>query len=104
MDPSTDWTPRSRFAGASLLNSVSRTTLAALSVGLALGVAVPCEARAGEGTVNPSQTFTYSLGTYNPTMFGAETNINAASGAGGSTAAPARPGTSPTWAASRGRK
>ena len=62
-----------------LLNSVSRTTLAALSLGLALGVALPGEARAGAGTVSPVQTSTYILGNFNPTTFGAGTNINAAS-------------------------
>ncbi len=43
---------RNRRGGA-LLDSVSRTTLAALSFGLALGVALPREAG---GTVNPVQT------------------------------------------------
>jgi hypothetical protein len=82
VDPISDGSSRGRLGGASLLSSVSRTTLAALTVGLALGVAAPREARAGPGTVNPSQTFTYVLGTYNPTTFGVGAGIYAASGAG----------------------
>src|SRR5271166_481352 len=74
----TDSIVRGRRSAAALLNSVSRTSLAALSLGLALGVALPGEARAGAGTVNPVQTSTYSLGTHNPTTFGGGTNINAA--------------------------
>ena len=58
---------------------MSKTTLAALSIGLALGVALPREARAGAGSVNPVQTSTYSLGTHNPITFGAGTNISAVS-------------------------
>ena len=64
---------------AGLLNSASRTTLAALSLGVALGVVLAREARAGAGTVSPVQTSTYSLGTHNPTTFGAGTNIDAVS-------------------------
>jgi hypothetical protein len=67
---------------APLLNSVSRTTLAALSVGLALGVALPREAYAGSGVVNPNQTSMYILGTFNPITFGAGTRINAGSNVG----------------------
>ena len=70
---------RDRRGAAALLNSASRTTWAALSLGLTLGVVLPREARADAGTVNPVQTSTYSLGTHNPTTFGAGTNINAAS-------------------------
>jgi hypothetical protein len=70
---------RGRRGAAALLNSASRTTLAALSLGLALGVALPRQAHAGAGTVNPIQTSTYRLGTHNPTTFGAGTNVNAAS-------------------------
>jgi hypothetical protein len=70
---------RGRRGAAALLNSASRTTLAALSLSLALGVVPPRQARAGGGTVNPVQTSTYSLGTHNPTTFGAGTNVNAAS-------------------------
>ena len=70
---------RRRRCDDAFLGSVSKTTLAALSIGLALGVALPREARAGAGTVNPVQTSTYSLGTHNPTTFGAGTNINPAS-------------------------
>src|SRR5580693_1081159 len=61
---------RGRRGAAALLNSASRTTLAALSLSLALGVVPPRQARAGGGTVNPVQTSTYSLGTHNPTTFG----------------------------------
>ncbi len=75
----TDSIVRGRRGAAALLNSVSRTSPAALSLGLALGVALPGEARAGAGAVNPVQTTTYSLGTHNPITFGAGTNINAAS-------------------------
>jgi fibronectin-binding autotransporter adhesin len=70
---------RDRRGTGALLNSVSRTALAALSVGLSLGVALPSEARAGAGTVNPVQTSTYILGKYNPTTFGVGTSINAPS-------------------------
>ena len=70
---------RRRRCDDAFLGSVSKTTLAALSIGLALGVALPREARAGAGTVNPVQTSIYMLGTHNPTTFGAGTNINAVS-------------------------
>ena len=75
----TDSITRGHRGLAALLNSASRTTLAALAFGLALGVALPGEARARAGTVNPVQTSTYSLGTHNPTTLGAGTNINAVS-------------------------
>jgi hypothetical protein len=75
----TDSITRGRRGPDALLDSASRTTLAALSFGLALGVALPREACAGAGTVNPVQTSTYSLGTHNPTTFGAGTSINAVS-------------------------
>jgi hypothetical protein len=67
--------------GIPLLNSVSRIALAALSVGLAVGVNLPREARAGSA-INPSQTSTYVLGKINPITFGAATNINVASRVG----------------------
>ena len=74
---------RGRVGAAGLLNSVSRTTLAAFSVGVALGVALPGEARAGSGPATPpSQTTTYTLGTYNPTIFATGTSINVATGNG----------------------
>ena len=96
---------RGRRGAAALLNSASRTTLAALSLSLALGVVPPRQARAGGGTVNPVQTSTYSLGTHNPTTFGAGTNINAASpsnaGVYGGSSTPWR--ASPTMGASRDR-
>ena len=75
----TDSITRGRRGPDALLDSASRTTLAALSFGLALGVALPREACAGAGTVNPVQTSTYSLGTHNLTTFGAGTSINAVS-------------------------
>ena len=62
-------------AYAPLLNSVSRTTLAALSFGFALGVALPHGASAG--AVSPVQTLTYTLGMLNPITLGAGTNIDA---------------------------
>ncbi len=77
MGSGTDSILRDRRDDAALLNSVSRTALAALPLSLTLGVALPREARAG--TVNPVQTFMYSLGTYNPITFGAGTNIDAVS-------------------------
>jgi hypothetical protein len=79
MGSGTDSIVRCRRGGAALLNSASTTALAALSLGLALGVALPRDALAGPGTVNPVQTSTYLLGTHNPTTFGAGTNINAVS-------------------------
>src|SRR5208337_1320567 len=60
---------------AAFLNSVSRTALAALTLGLALGVALPGEARAG-CVVNPVQSVTYDL-SCSPITFGSTTNINA---------------------------
>jgi hypothetical protein len=74
--------------GTPLLDSVSKTTLAALSVGLAVGVNLPREACAG-AAVNPIQTSTYVLGKTNPITFGAGTKINVVSNIGvygGSTA------------------
>src|SRR5271156_37824 len=65
-----------------LLNSVSRTTLAAFSLGLALGVALPREARAGAGVVSPVQSSMYVLGAFNPIPFGAATQIDSSSVAG----------------------
>jgi hypothetical protein len=48
--------------GAALLNSVSRTALAALSLGLGLGVLLPGEARAGcPASVNSTYSSTYNL-------------------------------------------
>jgi hypothetical protein len=66
--------------GAAFLNSVSRTALAALSLGLGLGVVLPGEARAG-CTVSPVQSFTYPL-ICNPTTFGSSTDISVAAGTG----------------------
>ena len=59
--------------GAALLNSVSRTTLAALTMGLALAVVLPSEARAG-CFFNGTQSFTYNL-SCSSTTFGSGTNI-----------------------------
>ena len=63
---------RSRL-GAALLNSVSRTALAALTVGLGLGVVLPGEARAN-CSFDGEQSFTYTL-SCSPTTFGSATNI-----------------------------
>ena len=68
--------------GSALLNSVSRTALTTLSLGLALGVVLPREARAGAGAVSPVQTSMYVLGALNPITFGAATQINSSSLAG----------------------
>jgi len=68
---------------ANLLNSVSKTALGALLIGLAIGVALPGEARAGGVTVNPVQTTTYYLNaSANPITFGSGTNIDVALAAG----------------------
>ncbi len=52
MTPSTASIAHRPRGGAALLNSVSRTALAAPTMGLALGVVLPSEARA-QCTVNP---------------------------------------------------
>ncbi len=72
---------RSHDGSVPLLNSASRTTLAALLLGLPLGVVLPREAQAG-AAVDPIQTSTYVLGKANPITFGAGTKINAASNIG----------------------
>lgn len=48
----------------------------------AVGIALPDEAVAGSGAVNPVQTSTYLLGASNPITFGAATQINALSNVG----------------------
>ena len=79
MSSATDSIVQSIDGAAPLLNSVSRTTLAALSFSFALGVALPHEASAGSGAVSPVQTSTYILGAHNPITFGIGTKISAAS-------------------------
>ena len=61
---------------------MSRTALTTFSLGLALGVVLPREARAGAGAVSPVQTSMYVLGAFNPITFGAATQINSSSLAG----------------------
>ena len=55
---------------------MSRTALTTFSLGLALGVVLPREARAGAGAVSPVQTSMYVLGALNPITLGAATQIN----------------------------
>jgi hypothetical protein len=76
MAPKTDAIVGRRHSSAALLNSVSRTALAALTMGLALGVMLPGEAHA-QCVVNPVQGYTYVLSLCgNPITFGPKTNIN----------------------------
>ena len=77
----TDSIARRRTVTA-LLNTASRTTLGAASLSVVLGVALPREARAGAGVVNPVQTTMYVLGAFNPITFGAGTQIKSSSVAG----------------------
>ena len=74
MDFMTNGEVRRPRVGAALLNSVSRTALAALTMGLALGVVLPSEARAG-CFFNGAQSFTYVL-SCSSTTFGPATNID----------------------------
>jgi hypothetical protein len=72
MDSRADSIVRTHGAAAALLNSASKTTLAALSLGLALGVALPREARA----ISVVQSSTYFL-ISSPVTFDSTTNIDA---------------------------
>ena len=76
MTPSTASIAHRPRGGAALLNSVSRTALAAPTMGLALGVR-PAERGAGAVRVNPVQSVTYDLSSAcNPITFGPATNIS----------------------------
>ncbi len=76
MDIRTNGIVRRPRVDAALLNSVSRTALAALTIGLALGVVLPGGARA-RCVVNPVQSVTFVLSLCgNPITFGSMTNID----------------------------